>query len=130
MKQKTIKSICIQCFALLIILYPPKIDALTHDWIAVPKSQYGVQLWDKNSVQTNQEGFIRVLSKFVPTTATEITQDILYTMDINCSENSFRDVAVGAKEFNEFKNQDSEWKNPNGDKLILGVIDQVCTFVN
>ena len=49
-------------------------------------------------------------------------------MDINCSEKSFRDVAVGAKEFNEFKNKDSKWKDPNGDKLILGVIDQVCTF--
>ena len=58
----------------------------------------------------------------------EITQDILYTMDINCSDNSFRDVAVGAKEFDEFKNTDSGWKDPNGDKLILGVIDQVCTF--
>ena len=49
-------------------------------------------------------------------------------MDIDCSENLFRDVAVGAKEFNEFKNKDSEWKATNGDKLILGVIDQVCTF--
>ena len=47
---------------------------------------------------------------------------------IKCSENSFRDVAVGAEEFNEFKNKDSEWKDPNGDKLILGVINQVCTF--
>ena len=28
----------------------------------------------------------------------------------------------------EFKNKYSEWKHPNGDKLILGVIDQVCTF--
>ena len=51
-------------------------------------------------------------------------------MDINCSENSFRDVAVGAKEFNEFKNVNSDWKDPNGVKLILGVIDQVCSFDN
>ena len=127
---KTIKSICIICFALLLFLYPSKIDALSHEWVAVPKSQYGKQLWDKNSVQKNQDGSIRVFSKFIPKSTTDITQDILYTMDVNCSENSFRDVAVGAKEFNEFKNQDSEWKDPNGDKLILGVIDQVCTFVN
>ena len=51
-------------------------------------------------------------------------------MDVSCLENSFKDVAVGAKEFNEFKSNDSEWKDPNGDKLILGVIDQVCTFIN
>ena len=49
-------------------------------------------------------------------------------MDINCLGKSFRDVAVGAKEFNEFKNKDLEWKDPNGDKLIINVIDQVCTF--
>ena len=127
---KTIKSICLNYLALLIIFYPSKINALSHEWIAVPKSQYGEQLWDQNSVQTNQDGFTRVLSKFVPKSTSDITQDILYTMDINCSEKSFRDIAVGANEFNEFKNKDSEWKDPNGDKLILGVIDQVCAFIN
>ena len=127
---KTIKSICLNYLALLIIFYPSKINALSHEWIAVPKSQYGEQLWDQNSVQKNLEGFTRVLSKFVPKSTTDITQDILYTMDINCSEKSFRDIAVGANEFNEFENKDSEWKDPNGDKLILGVIDQVCAFIN
>ena len=130
MNLKTIKSICLSCLALLIIFYSPKIDALSQEWIAVPKSQYGEQLWDKNSVQKNQDGFIRVLSKFIPKSTTDITQDILYTMDVNCAENSFRDVAVGAKEFNEFENKDSEWTDPNGDKLIVGVIDQVCAFIN
>ena len=127
---KTIKSICLNYLALLIIFYPSKIDALAHEWIAVPKSQYGEQLWDQNSVQTNLDGFTRVLSKFVPKSTTDITQEILYTMDINCSEKSFRDIAVGANEFNEFENKDSEWKEPNGDNLILGVIDQVCAFIN
>ena len=125
-----LKTICLSCLAMLIIFYPPKINALSHEWVAVPKSQYGKQLWDQNSVQKNKDGSIRVFSKFIPKSTTDITQDILYTMDINCSKNSFRDVAVGAQEFNEFKNQDSEWKDPNGDKLILGVIDQVCTFRN
>ena len=127
---KTIKSICLNYLALLIIFYPSKINALSHEWIAVPKSQYGEQLWDQHSVQTNLDGFTRVLSKFVPKSTTDITQDILYTMDINCSEKSFRDIAVGANEFNEFENKDSEWKEPNGDNLILGVIDQVCAFIN
>ena len=124
----TFKTICLSCFALLLIVYPSKIDALSSDWVAVPKSQYGEQLWDKNSVQTNQDGSIRVFSKFIPKSTTDITQDILYTMDVNCSENSFRDFAVGAKEFNEFNNKDLEWKDPNGDQLILGVIHEVCTY--
>jgi len=98
---KTIKSICFSCFALLLLFYPSKIDALSPDWVAVPKSQYGEQLWDKNSIQKNKDGSIRVFSKFIPKSTTDITQDILYTMDVNCSENSFRDVAVGAKEFNQ-----------------------------
>jgi len=130
MNIKTIKSIFLTYLALLIIFYPSKIDALSHKWIAVPKSQYGEQLWDQNSIQNNPDGFIRVLSKFVPTRTTDITQNILYTMEVNCSEKTFRDIAIGANEFNEFENKDSEWKYPNGDKLILGVIDQVCIFIN
>tara|TARA_B100001996_G_scaffold375417_1_gene355333 strand:+ start:851 stop:1270 length:420 start_codon:yes stop_codon:yes gene_type:complete len=128
MSLKFLKNICLSCLALLIIFYPLKTDALSHDWVSVPKSQFGEQLWDKNSIQKNQDGSIRVFSKFLPKSTTEITTEILYTMDIDCSKNSFRDVAVGAKEFDEFKNKDSGWKDPNGDKLILGVIDQVCTF--
>ena len=124
------KTFCILCLALLIFAYPAKTEALTHDWVLVPKSQYGEQLWDKNSIQKNQNGSIRVLSKFIPTSTSDITNDILYTMDVNCSGKSFRDVAVGTKEFDEFKNEDSAWKDPNGDKLILSVIDQVCAFIN
>ena len=123
-----IKNIFLGILTLLIILYPLKIQALSHNWIAVPKSQYGEQLWDKNSFTKNKDGSIRVFSKFIPKSNTEITQEILYTMDINCSEKTFRDVAIGSKEFNEFKNKDSIWKDPNGDTLIIGVINQVCAF--
>ena len=130
MSRDSIKKNCLSFFALLIIVYPLQIDALSHDWIAVPKSQYGEQFWDKNSVQRNQDSSLRVFSKFISKSTTEITQDILYTMDIDCLKNSYRDVAVGGKEFNEFKNKDSDWKDPHGDKLIQGVIDQVCTFGN
>ena len=130
MNLKIVKSICLSCLSLLIICYPPTLDALSHEWIAVPKSEYGEQLWDQNSIQKNQDGSIRVFSKFIPKSTTDISKDILYTMDINCSENLFKDIAVGGKEFNEFKNTDSEWKDPNGDKLILDVINQVCTFGN
>ena len=82
---KTIKSICLGYLALLIIFYPSKIDALSHKWIAVPKSQYGEQLWDQNnnSIQKNSDAFIRILSKFVPKSTSKTTKDILYTMEIN-----------------------------------------------
>ena len=128
MNLNSIRHIYLSFLALLIIFHPLKTDALSHNWVAVPKSQYGEQLWDKNNVQKNQDGSIRVFSKFIPKSTTEITQEILYTMDINCSGNSFKDVAVGAKEFNEFWNKLSDWEDPKGDKLIMGVIEQVCTF--
>ena len=131
MKINTVKNICLSLLALLIIFNPlTTVDALSPDWMIVPKSPYGEQFWDKRSVQKNQDGSIRVLSKFIPNSTTKITQDILYTMDINCSNKSFRDVGVGTKELNEFTNKDLEWKKPNGDKLISGVIDQVCIFAN
>ena len=131
MKIKSIKNICLSLLAILIIFSPIKtVNSLSPDWISVPKSRYGTQFWDKNSVQKNQDGSIRVFSKFIPKSTTKITQNILYTMDINCSKKSFRDVAVGIKEFNEFNSKDSEWKDPNGDRLILGVINQVCIFTN
>ena len=56
----------------------------------MPKSEYGEQLWDRQSINRNEDGSVRVLSKFIPKTKSEITRDILYTMDINCFEKSFR----------------------------------------
>jgi len=107
-----------------------KSDALPHDWVGVPKSEYGEQLWDRQSIKRNEDGSVRVLSKFIPKTKIEITNDILYTMDINCFEKSFRDVDVSIDEANSNFNYLADWQDPNGDKLILGVIGQVCRVEN
>jgi len=107
-----------------------KSEALPHEWVGVPKSEYGEQLWDKQSIKRNKDGSVRVLSKFIPKTKSEITKDILYTMDINCFEKSFRDVNVSIDEVNSNFNNLADWQNPNGDPLILGVIGQVCRVEN
>ena len=104
--------------------------ALSHEWVGVPISEYGEQLWDRKSIKRNEDGSVRVLSKFIPKTKSEITQDILYTMDINCFEKSFRDVEVFTDEENSHLNNSPVWQDPNGDQLILGVIGQVCRFDN
>ena len=104
--------------------------ALSHEWVGVPISEYGQQLWDRKSVKRNEDGSVRVLSKFIPKTKSEITQDILYTMDINCFEKSFRDVDVFTDEENSRLNNLADWQDPNGDQLILGIIGQVCRFDN
>jgi len=107
-----------------------KSDALPHEWVGVPKSQYGEQLWDRQSIQRNEDGSVRILSKLIPKTLSEITKDILYTMDINCFEKSFRDVDVATDEINSNFNDFADWQDPNGDELILGVIGQVCRVEN
>ena len=104
--------------------------ALSHEWVGGPISEYGKQLWDKKSIKRNKDGSVRVLSKFIPKTKSEITQDIIYTMDINCFEKSFRDVDVFTDERNSRINSLADWQDPNGDKLILGVIGQVCKVEN
>ena len=105
-------------------------NALPHEWVGVPKSEYGEQLWDRQSIKRNEDGSVRVLSKFIPKTKSEITKDILYTFDINCFEKSFRDVDVSIEEVNKNVNNLADWQDPNGDKLILGVIGQVCRVEN
>ena len=105
-------------------------DAMPNEWVGVPKSEYGEQLWDRKSIKRNEDGSVRVLSKFIPKTKSEITKDILYTMDINCFEKSFRDVDVSIDEANSNFNDLADWQDPNGDKLILGVIGQVCRVEN
>ena len=115
-------------FISFLIVLPTKIFALSQEWVGVPMSKYGEQIWDKKSIQRNSDGSVRVISKFIPKNKSEITEDIIYTMDINCFEKSFRDVAVGTDLLNNSLNDNSGWQDPNGDELILGVISQVCNF--
>tara|TARA_Y100000991_G_scaffold158504_1_gene120954 strand:+ start:273 stop:692 length:420 start_codon:yes stop_codon:yes gene_type:complete len=104
--------------------------ALSHEWVGGPISEYGEQLWDRKSLKRNEDGSVRILSKFIPKTKSEITKDILYTMDINCFEKSFRDVNVYIDEGNSYLNNFADWQDPDGDQLILSVINQVCRVDN
>ena len=45
--------------------------ALSHEWVGVPISEYGEQLWDRKSIKRNEDGSVRVLSKFIPKTKSE-----------------------------------------------------------
>ena len=125
--QKLIFVICF-FFIIFISISPNQASALSPEWVGVPKSSYGEQVWDKKSLQRNRDGSVRVISKFIPKNKSEITQDIIYTMDIYCFEKSFRDVAVGTEQLHNSLNNNSDWQDPNGDQLILGVIGQVCNY--
>lgn len=124
---KTWKIIYLSISIIAILTFAAnKVFAFSHSWIKVPPSDFGYQVWDKNSLRRNSDGSLRVLSKFVPIAKNEITKEIFYTMDIDCIEKSFKDIAVGSNELNLKENIDANWQNPNGDPLIIGVINQVC----
>ena len=117
-----LKNIVCICITLCSILFLPLLtNAIDHDWVSVPASKFGKQLWDAKTMHKNADGSIRVLSKFIPKIKNDITKDILYTMDINCSQKTFRDVGVGAKDFDEFENLEAKWKYPNGDLSLIHI---------
>ena len=37
-----------------------KSEALPHEWVGVPKSEYGEQLWDRQSIKRNEDGSVTV----------------------------------------------------------------------
>ena len=76
----------LHCLELLILLCPPKVYALFYMWFAAPDGKHGKQLWNKNSVQKNEDGSVIVLSKLIPNSTTDITQYFFYSMSINCLE--------------------------------------------
>ena len=102
--------------------------AFSYEWVEVPESKNGKQFWDKKSIKRNKDGSVRVISRFIPKTKSEITDDIIYTMDINCFEKLFKDVAIKTDQTNEFVQSNLGWEKPNGDQLISSVIGQVCNF--
>ena len=121
-------------FCLFIItyinFYPIRTSAIEPKWIEVPKSKFGQQFWDQDSIHKNADGSLRVQSKYIAK-KNEITEkEILYIMDINCSENIFRDVVTSSNEFDEYKNTTLKWFSPKGDELIKGIINDVCEYGN
>ena len=126
------KDFLILILLIIVVLSAPitKSYALSSEWVEVPESKDGKQFWDKKSIKRNKDGSVRVISKFIPKTKSEITDDIIYTMDINCFEKFFKDVDIKTDQTNELVQNNLGWEKPNGDKLISGVIGLVCNYEN
>ena len=126
------KEFFILILLIIVVLSAPikKSYAFSYEWVEVPESKHGKQFWDKKSIKRNKDGSVRVISRFIPKTKSEIIDDIIYTMDINCFEKLFKDVAIKTDQTNEIVPSNLGWEKPNGDKLISGVIGQVCNFEN
>ncbi len=94
------------------------------NWEEVNQTSEGRQWVDLGSIRMNKKGDFEALTRFRSTPrsegATEETN--LYLMQINCKEALFRDTYV-----NGLPRINAKWKSPNGDQLILNVLDKVCS---
>ncbi|WP_320676690.1 hypothetical protein [Prochlorococcus sp. MIT 1300] len=119
--QKILIIIIAIIFPILIGVSPAKTESLK--WKEVPSSEFGHQWWDTESLMKDNDENLSILTKFIPKGDSESRekQAILYGMNINCSNRTFKDISVnGAPELIQ------NWRSAQGDILIEGVIKDVC----
>ena len=96
------------------------------NWLEVSRTTSGVQYLDRDSIDIKGKGIIELTTKYIKIdsiTSKEIEENI-YTMQINCLTNKFKDISVNGK-----KNLTAKWEDPNGDKLLIDVISDSCKNV-
>ena len=89
------------------------------NWVEVSRTPAGIQYLDRDSIDIKGKGIIELTTKYLKidsNTSKEIEENI-YTMQINCLTNKFKDISVNGK-----KNLTAKWEDPNGDKLLDDVI--------
>ncbi len=124
--QKILKTL----FSLLIILifFNTSIIGYSADknWFEVSKTPDGIQYLDRNSLNKKNESEIEIITKYskIDPNTSEIIEDNIYVMRINCLTNKYKDISVNGK-----NNFSAKWEAPNGDKLIDDVISDSCKNV-
>ena len=113
---------------ILIILFnmTDAVFANNINWIEVSKTPSGLQYVDKDHIDIKEKGIIELTTKYTKfdsNTSKEIEENI-YTMQINCLTNKFKDISVNSK-----KILTAKWEGPNGDKLLDDVISNSCENV-
>ena len=100
--------------------------AVNNNWIEVSKTNEGIQYWDRDSLITKSNGLIEIKTKYFKKDPEnlEIIEESIYTMEINCINNKYKDISVNGK-----INLSAKWEAPNGDKLINDLISESCQNV-
>ena len=95
-------------------------------WVQVSQTDTGIKYIDRNSFNYKDKGIIEITSKYLKSIAktSEIIEENIFTTEINCLTNKFKDVSVNGK-----KNLTAEWEDPNVDKLINDLISNTCKNV-
>ena len=96
------------------------------NWIEVSKTSVGIQYLDKDSIDNKGKGIIELTTKYlkIDSDTSKKIEENIYTMEINCLTNKFKDISVNGK-----KNLTAKWEDPNGDKLLDDVITDSCENV-
>ena len=113
---------------ILIILFNRTniVYAANVNWIEVSKTPAGIQYLDRDSIDIKGKGIIEITTKYlkIDSNTSQKIEENIYTMEVNCLTNKFKDISVNGK-----KNLTAKWEDPNGDKLLDDVISDSCENV-
>ena len=128
-KNKNKLNTFFKLFAIILIIFSININrayAVNNNWIQVSKTNEGIQYWDRGSLINKSNGLIEIKTKYFKKDAEnqEIIEENIYTMEINCINNKYKDISVNGK-----INLSAKWEDPNGDKLINDLISESCQNV-
>ena len=96
---------------------------INKNWIEVSRTKLGRQYLDSESLINKEKGVIEISTKYlkIDTKDSGVFEENIYTMEINCITNKYKDISVNGN-----NNLIAKWEDPNGDKLINDVITESC----
>ena len=99
---------------------------INKNWIEVSRTKFGRQYLDSDSLIKKEKGVIEISTKYlkIDTKDSGVFEENIYTMEINCITNKYKDISVNGN-----NNLIAKWEAPNGDKLINDVITESCKNV-
>ena len=103
----------------VILAFPTNIYANNSEWIEVPKTEFGRQFWDKNSVKQMDGNKISILSRYISTNPKVKKESSTYLMSIDCKNKLYKDEVKDGVNVKK-----PTWKESNGDSLIDKVIEE------
>ncbi len=118
----------VKCFfdvilILILLIHVPIALADTSYWEEVARSINGIQFIDINSIETLTKNKISLTSKYQSLQGLGKTNGnpIIYSMEIDCSKNNYRDIDIDGK-----KQKDNNWQKPKDDILLNETIKKAC----
>ena len=129
LKNKIFTDLCLNLLVIILIIFSTNINtvnASNNNWIEVSRSIGGIQYWDSDSLIKRKKGVIEISTKYLKMEhkSTVVLEENIYTMEINCLTNKYKDISVNGNNILITK-----WEDTNGDKLINDVITESCKNV-